>query len=41
MSEILLFVFGIFVTLLAVGPLAYAAYLDVSKKENDNQSNGS
>ena len=39
MNEAFLFVFGIFVTLLAVGPLAYAAYLDVSNNENDNQSN--
>jgi hypothetical protein len=41
MNEVFLFVFGIFVTLLAVGPLAYAAYLDVSKKDTDKQSDGS
>ena len=28
MSEGFIFIFGIFVTLLAVGPLAYAAMLD-------------
>ena len=37
MNEAILFVFGIFVTLLAVGPLAYAAYLDVSSKDNDKE----
>ena len=35
MSEIFLFIFGMIVTALAVGPLAYAAILD-SRDENQD-----
>ncbi len=33
MNETFLIIFGLFVTILAVGPLAYAAYLDSKDKE--------
>ena len=33
MNEAFLLIFGLFVTILAVGPLAYAAYLDLEDKE--------
>lgn len=36
MNELFLFVFGIIVTLFAVGPLTYAAYLDISNKDEDS-----
>lgn len=34
MTDVALFVFGLFVTLLAVGPLLYAALLDVKDEED-------
>jgi hypothetical protein len=34
MTDIPLFIFGLFVTLLAVGPLLYAALLDVKDEED-------
>jgi hypothetical protein len=33
MNESFLIIFGLFVTILAIGPLAYAAYLDSQNKE--------
>jgi hypothetical protein len=33
MNEAFLLIFGLFVTILAVGPLVYAAYLDSKDKE--------
>ena len=33
MNESFLIIFGLFVTILAIGPLAYAAYLDSRDKE--------
>jgi hypothetical protein len=33
MNDGFIFVFGIIVTILAVGPLMYAAYLDTRKKD--------
>jgi archaellum component FlaG (FlaF/FlaG flagellin family) len=35
MSELFLFVFGLIVTALAVGPLAYAALLDAREEDQD------
>lgn len=32
MNDTFIFVFGIFVTILAVGPLAYAAYANITQK---------
>jgi hypothetical protein len=32
MNDLFIFVFGVFVTFLSVGPLAYAAYRDQQKK---------
>ena len=37
MNDTFLFVFGLIVTLLAVGPLAYAAYLDINNKEGSKK----
>jgi hypothetical protein len=33
MNELFLFIFGLIATIMAVGPLAYAAYLDTREDE--------
>lgn len=37
MSDGFIFIFGLFVTLICLGPLAYAAVLDVRAKEEKDQ----
>ena len=36
MNDTVIFIFGLIATLLAVGPLAYAAYLDEKDNKNNN-----
>ena len=40
MSDALTFVFGLIATILAVGPLAVAAYLDMRSKDGERERMG-